>query len=158
MDFDPSAYLDAPIENPLERRLPLTPTDYTGVIQDVKIVPWQSKDKVDEVTGQLMSGLRFEIKIALEVPEAERTRVNLRGESFVITDGALLDLTPTKAIDDSPGRNSRLRMYREATDLNRPGETFSIRKLIGRPIKVKLGQRILPSGDPTEEVQMVAKL
>jgi hypothetical protein len=158
MDFNPEAYLDAPIEKPLERRLPLSPTDYTGVIQDAKIVPWQSKDKIDELTGQFMSGIRAELKVSIEVPEAERTRCNLTGTNFVLTDGMMLDLTPTKAIDDSPGRNSRLRMYREATDQNKPGESFSIRKLIGKAVRIKLGHRVLPSGEPTEEVKLVAKL
>lgn len=159
MDFDPSAYLDAPLDKPLERRLPLMPTDYTAVIQDAKIVPWTSKDKYDEMTGQLMTGLRCELKLALEVPEEERTRVNLVGtQGFAINDSMMLDLTPSKAIDDSPGRNTRLRMYREATDQNRPGESFSIRKLIGRAIKVKVGHRALPSGDPVEEIKQVGKL
>lgn len=158
MDFNPEAYLDAPIDKPLERRLPLSPTDYTGIIQDAKIVTWQSKEKIDEATGNFMSGLKVELKVALEVPEAERARVNLATPTFVITDGMLLDLTPTKAIDDSPGRNNRLRMYREATGQNNAGETFSIRKLIGKPIRVKIGHRVLPSGEPTEEIKQVAKL
>lgn len=158
MEFNPEAYLDAPIEKPLERRLPLLPTDYTGIIQDAKIIPWQSKDKTDEMTGQPLSGLRCELKISLEIPEAERTRVNLTSPTFAISDSMMLDLTATKAIDDGPGRNTRLRMYREATDQNRAGETFSIRKLIGKPLRVKLGHRVLPSGDPVEEVKQVAKL
>jgi len=158
MDFNPEAYLDAPLDKPLERRLPLSPTDYTGIIQDAKILTWASTTKIDEATGQFLSGLKVELKVALEIPEAERTRVNLTAPTFAITDGMLLDLTPTKAIDDSPGRNNRLRMYREATDQNKPGETFSIRKLIGKPVRVKLGHRVLPSGEPTEEIKMVAKL
>lgn len=158
MDFNPEAYLDAPLDKPLERRLPLSPTDYTAVIQDAKILSWQSKEKIDETTGQFMSGLKVELKLSLEIPEAERTRINLTTPTFTLTDGMLLDLTPTKAIDDGPGRNNRLRMYREATDQNRPGETFSIRKLIGKPIRVRVGHRVLPSGEPTEEVKMVAKL
>ena len=158
MDFNPEAYLDAPLDKPLERRLPLSPTDYTGVIQDAKIVPWQSKDKFDETTGMPLAGIRAELKVSLEIPEAERTRVNLTQPTFTIIDSMMLDLTPTKAIDDSPGRNSRLRMYREATDQNKPGESFTIRKLIGKAIRVKLGHRALPSGEPTEEIKMVAKL
>lgn len=158
MDFNPEAYLDAPIEKPFERRPPLTPTDYTAVIQDAKIVPWQSKDKFDEVTGQLKSGIKTELKLALEIPEAEAARVGLTQPTFTLTDGFILDLTATGAIDDSPGRNSRLRQYREAADLNKPGETFSIRKLIGKPIRVKVGHRALPSGDPTEEVKGVTRL
>jgi hypothetical protein len=158
MDFDPSAYLDAPLEKPLERRLPLTPTDYTGVIQEATIVSWTSKDKFDQTTGLPLTGLRCELKISIEVPEAEQVRCNLTTPNFTLADSMMLDLTATKAIDDSPGRNSRLRMYREATDQNRAGESFSIRKLIGRPIRVKVGHRVLPSGDPTEEIKMVGRL
>ena len=158
MEFDPNAYLDAPIEKPLERRPPLMPSDYTGVISDIVGRSWQSSSKYDDLTGQLKSGLAFDLKIALEIPEAERTRCSITSDSFTITDSIMVDLTSTKAIDDAPGRNARLRMYREAADMNKPGETFRPRALIGKAVRVKIGHRVLPSGDPTEEVKQVAKL
>lgn len=159
MEFDPSAYLDAPIEKPLERRPPLMASDYTAVIEDLQARSWVSKDKIDPLTGQLKGGIAFDVVLSLEVPESERTRLNLPpGAPFKLTDSIMLDLTPSRAIDDSPGKNTRLRMYREATGQNKPGEVFRPKNLIGRPIRVKVGHRALPSGDPTEEVKMVGAL
>ena len=160
MDFDINAFLDAPIENPLEKRTLLNPGDYIAVISDAKMGTWTSKDKLDPITGQPLAGLKVELKLELEVPEAEVVRCNLRGPKFTLSDGFILDLTETRAIDDSPGRNTKLRMYREATDQNRPGESFTIRRLVGRQVRVKLGHRAptQAGADPIEEIRMVGRI
>lgn len=158
MDFDPQAYLDAPIDAPLVRRPVIAAADYPGIIESLVARQWTSKDKYDEVTGQLKSGLAFDVVVAVEVPEAERERCGLQGNTLKLKDSIMVDLTSEKAIDESPGRNSRLRIYREAADMNKPGETFRPRALIGKPIKVRVGHRVLESGDPTEELKTVSRL
>jgi len=136
MDFDPQAYLDAPTTQASERRPPVPAGDYVASITDLTVEPWTSKDKVDPITGQLKSGIRFDISMKIELPEAIAEVCKI--PALTLKDGVLVDRTTEGAIDYSPGKNSRLRQYREATGLNVPGETFSPRMLIGRLVKVRL--------------------
>jgi hypothetical protein len=159
MDFDPNAYLDAPLEKPLERRPPIPAGDYPGVIENLTARMWQSKDKYDEVTGQLKSGLAFDIIVAVEVPEAVRVSCSLSAPTLKMKDSIMVDRTPEGAIDEGVGRNGRLRIYRDAVDMNKAGEVFRPRLMIGKPVKVRVGHRI-PDGfvDPIEELKTVSRL
>lgn len=137
MDFDPNAYLDAPLSQPLQRRPPVPNTqDYISVIQEVVARQWQSKDKYDEVTGQLKSGLVFDITHLIDLPEAIQSIVGIK--QLTLKDGVMIDLTRDGAIDESIGKNNRLRQYREALGMNNPGEVFRPRQMVGRLIKVRL--------------------
>ena len=51
----------------------------------------------------------------------------------------MLDITPNGTIDNGPGKNSGMRRYREATDLNKPGDVFSAKLMEGKVIKVRIG-------------------
>ena len=136
MDFDPQAYLDAPTTQASERRPPVPVGDYVASITDLLSESWTSKDKVDPVTGQLKSGIRFDIVLKVDLPAALAEMCKI--PALTIKDGVLIDRTAENAIDYSPGKNSRLRQYREACGLNTPGEVFTPRMLIGRTLKVRL--------------------
>ena len=55
-------------------------------------------------------------------------------------------------LDTAPGKNRRLRIYREACDMNKAGDVFSPRKLQGQLIKVKIGWKTLEDKTIVEEV------
>ena len=159
--FDPAAFLDLPVDAPSVKRPPIAAGDYTATIKDVVARLWQSKDKVDEQTGQLKSGLAYDVILTVEVPEAERTRIGLATTSLELKDGIMVDMTADgKGIDNGPGRNGQLRRYREALDMNKVGEVFRARGMLGKLLTVRLAHREYPigSGDLFEEVKGVARI
>jgi hypothetical protein len=74
-----------------------------------------------------------------------------------LKDSLMLDLTANGTIDNAPGKNRRLRAYREATDMNKPGDVFSARKMEGRIVKVKITHDIW-EGQPIEKVSGVVAM
>lgn len=138
MDFDVNSFLDQSTTAASEARPPVPAGEYISTILDIEIVPWQSKDKIDPATGQLRSGIRFEIKHLVDLPPEAAAAAKLSTPTLTLTDRVMIDLTPERQIDYGPGRNGRVRQYREATNLNVPGEPFSPRMLIGRQVRVRL--------------------
>ena len=135
--FDPTAFLDQTTEQALERRNPLPALDYNATIKDVVSKTWESKDKVDEKTGMLKSGLRLEILLDLDIPQEVKDSIQV--EKLTLTDGVMVDLNDSKtAIDYGKGKNGRLRQYRDATNLNQSGQAFSPRMLVGRMVRVRI--------------------
>jgi hypothetical protein len=135
--FDPAAFLDQPTEQASERRLPLPAIDFNATIKDVVSKTWQSKDKVDEASGELKSGLRLEIMLDFDLPQSVKDAIGI--DKFTLTDGVMVDLNESKtAIDYGRGKNNRLRQYREATGLNVAGQTFSPRMLVGQMVRVRV--------------------
>lgn len=135
--FDPNAFLDQTTEQVSERRNPLPAIDYNAVIKDVQSVKWQSKDKVDEKTGQLKEGIRLEVQLDLDLPQNVQEACGMT--KMTLTDSVMVDLNDSKtAIDYSKGKNNRLRQYREATNLNVAGQPFSPRALVGKMVRVRV--------------------
>ncbi len=137
MNFDPTAYLEMSIDTPMEKRPPAPagvyfPADITGL----NVAQWQSKDKVDE-TGNLKSGIRFDIALKVQFPAEIVQQYGLTYKELTITDGVMIDRNSNGGIDTTPGKNNGLRKYREAADLNRPGEVFKPLQLVGRTVMVK---------------------
>jgi hypothetical protein len=56
--------------------------------------------------------------------------------------GIMLDLNESGGIDTGKGRNVPLGRFREALDLNKPGQPFAFRMIAGRPVKVSIKHRI----------------
>lgn len=146
--FNPQAFLDASIDTPLERRAPLPVDDYRGVIGEVTAREWHS-----EKHGT--SGIAWDFPITIEVPAPLQEALGLP-PTLTIKDGIMLDLTPTSAIDVSKGKNGRLRMYREAVDMNKPGDSFSARKLQGQVVTVRIKHEEY-QGNIQERVASVAR-
>lgn len=156
LQFDPNAYLDLPIEVPLEKRPPIPIGDYYATVKDLTARQWQSKDKYDDA-GQLKSGLAYDVQLELQIPEATRTMIGLAAETITLKDGIMVDLTKDGAIDTAKGKNGQLRRYREALDMNKPGESFRPRAMVGRMLMVRVIHEIYQD-QPQERVGGVAKI
>lgn len=148
--FDPEAFLDATLDAPLTKRPPVMPGSYTATIGEVKSRPWASRDGTK-------SGMAYDVPLEVQLDAAEAERVGQ--PSVIITDSVMLDLTVDGAIDVAPGKNRKLRAYREATGLNNPGDKFSARMLQGRSVKVIVKHDAAKDGsdDIYERIGAVAK-
>jgi len=129
--FSPETFLDMTIDAPLERREPLPVDDYTAVIGDVKARTWTSSKDPSK------TGIAWDVPLTIDVPAELQSSLGLPA-TLQLKDSIMIDLTENGTIDTSKGKNGRLRMYREATNLNKPGDSFSARKLTGCVIKVKV--------------------
>jgi len=147
--FDPSAFLDATITEPSTKRLPLPAgRDFVAIVGEVKARTWQGK------ADPTKSGVVMDVP--LEVDLSAYPDVQIGATKVTLTDGIMLDLTEAGMIDNSPGKNGKLRRYREALNMNKPGDAFSFRAMQGRTIKVKISHRTY-EGDIFDQVDSVAK-
>lgn len=150
--FDASTFLDFTTTEESVKRPPIPVGDYLGIIGELTADDWiSSKDPTK-------SGKKFIIPITLDLPEDVWTAAGLNSGQLLVTDTAMLDITPQGSLDYAPGKNGKLRKYREATNNNKAGQPFNPRMLTGQAITVKIGHREYPegSGDLFEQVQSVA--
>lgn len=151
--FNAQAFLDMTMDQPLVKRPPIPVDDYIAVIGEPTIRPWVSpKDSTK-------SGLAVDFQLSIEVPAEVQAKLGLEQSTVNVKDGFILDLNASGGLDTSPGKNSGLRRYRDATGQNVPGAPFKISDLGGKVVKVKIGHREYPegSGDLFEDVKGVAK-
>jgi hypothetical protein len=127
MSFDPQAFLDATMSEPLTKRPPINPGAYSALIGEPKTRAWTSRDGSK-------SGIALDVPLEITLDPNEATRVGQ--PTVIVSDSVMLDLTEAGGLDISPGKNRKLRNYREALNLNNPGDKFSFRMLQGRPIRV----------------------
>ena len=141
--FDPNVFLDAQQTEINEKRPPLpteNPEDenglYTAVIGEIKTDAGTigKGDRVGQPWVSMLVPLRIQIPAAVQ-------GLGLPPE-LTLTDRAFLDLTPQGGIDNAPGKNRLQRAYRDACDLNKPGEPFAWRMLTGRVVKVKINHEL----------------
>jgi len=141
--FDPNVFLDAQQTEVNEKRPPLpteNPDDenglYTAVIGEIKTDAGTigKGDRVGQPWVSMLVPLRIQIPAAVQ-------GLGLPPE-LTLTDRAFLDLTPQGGIDNAPGKNRQQRAYRDACDLNKPGEPFAWRMLTGRVVKVKINHEL----------------
>lgn len=145
--FDPQAFLDATMTEPLTKRPPINPGSYSALIGEPKSKEWHSKDGSK-------SGVVLDVPLEISLPADEVTRVGQ--PSVIVTDSVFLDMTEGGGLDTAPGKNRKLRAYREALNLNNPGDKFSFRMLQGRPIKVAVKHDAV-DGEVYERVGAVAR-
>ena len=129
-DFDPTKFLDAATEQVSERMPNLPPgQDYISTIKDVTFR--QVQGKKDPSAMYLFMDVKHEIDTSRvsDYPTPTRT----------IVDGFIVNTREDnpQAIDYSPGKNGRIRQYREALGMNEAGMPFSPRAMMGRNIRVK---------------------
>lgn len=148
--FDPSTFLDATLEAPTEKRPPLPVGDYTAIVGEVKARAWQGR------TDPTKSGIAWDIPLTIEIPAEVQSQLGLQQPTITLQDSIMLDLTEGGTIDNSPGKNRRLRVYREAVDLNKAGDSFSARKMQGKVVKVKISHDVY-EGSPVEKIAGVAR-
>lgn len=137
--FDPQAFLDATIDTPNEKRPPLPVENpaspdglYTAIIGEVKMNSGEKDGKV---------WLQAAVPLTIDVPGQLQDALHLRPQ-LTLTDRVFIDLTPQGTIDGAPGANRRQRLYRDATNLNNPGDKFSWRMLQGKVVKVKVSHEL----------------
>lgn len=132
--FDPSQFLDSVTTDALTRRPPLPAGSiWPATISSLKSRSWTKKD--DPSKGGIAVDIGYKLDISMD-----STQVQNQGSSEVtLYDSFFLDTVPgTPNLDNSPGKNRALRLLREATRLNTPGQTFNLRMLEGRQVKVKI--------------------
>jgi hypothetical protein len=143
--FDPALFLDAQ-QSEVNEALPPLPVEnpaspdglYTAIIGEVKTD-----------TGIIGKGersgepwLSMVVPLKLEIPQQLQEGLGYP-PVYQLTDRVFLDLTPGgKGIDNSKGKNRRQKEYRDALDLNKPGDIWSWRKAVGQAVKVKAEQEM----------------
>ena len=147
--FDPALFLDVTMDAPTEKRDPLPIGDYTAVIGEVTSRAWQGK------ADPTKSGIALDVPLTLDVPAEIQASLGL-GSTLNLKDSIMLDLTDSGMIDNSKGKNRQLRNYREALDMNKPGDVFSPRKMQGQVITVKVTHEIYQDA-PVERISGVTK-
>lgn len=149
--FDPSTFLDATITQESVRRNPIPAgLDLTGIIGEVKGRTWQGRADPSK------SGIVMDVPIEIDLTAYPDVQKVVGVPRITLTDGLMLDLTDAGTIDLAPGKNGKLRRYREALNMNKAGEPFSFRLMQGRMIKVKISHRTY-EGDIFDQVESVAK-
>jgi hypothetical protein len=149
-NFDPSQFLDATTTEASTARPPIPAgTELIGTILDINSVTWQGKQDPSK------SGIRLDVKIQCDIPQ--ELQANGQPPSLQFTDGIMLDITAAGAMDMSPGKNGKLRRYREALGMNVPGQAFAPRQMIGRAIRVKIKNEPY-EGNIYDRVDSVAKV
>ena len=146
--FDPASFVNLEMDTPLIKRPPLSVGDYIATIGEVKGVQWTKKDDPS------MTGMKYNVPLTLEVPADQQDK--LSATTIKLTDGIMLDLNEQGGLDMSPGRNGGLRRYREACDMNKPGDIFSAARMQGKLVKVKLTHELY-QGEIQERISGVAK-
>ena len=151
--FDPAAYLNVEITEPTVKRPPLPIGDYMAVIGAVKAEAWSGKPGGP---GEGKSGIRWVVPLTIEVPPGIQADLKLTQSTIVLSDSIMLDLTEGGLIDNSAGKNGKMRRYREALDMNKPGDSFGPKRMEGRPVRVKLTHELY-QGDTQERIDAVAR-
>jgi len=141
--FNPEAFLDAQQTEVNEKRATIPAENpassdglYMAIIGEIKTASGLigKGDRLGQPWLQML------VPLKLQLP-AEVQALGLPPE-FQLTDRPMLDLTPQGGLDNSKGKNNAQRIYREATGLNKPGETFAWRMMQGRPVKVKVAHEM----------------
>jgi len=148
--FDPTLFLNAETTEAAVKRPPLPVGDYTAIIKELTPTTWASKDGSK-------SGMKFVVKLAVEVPLAVREELKIDTDTLTVTDSIMLDVTEGGGLDWGIGKNGGLRRYREALGMNVAGQPYSPQRMVGQPLKVKIAHDIY-NGELVEQVKGVAAL
>lgn len=142
--FDAQQFLNITIDSPFTDRIPLPIGEYTALIGTVKPRTWVSKDGTK-------SGVALDIPLVVDVPMDTQQSCGF-GPTTQLNDSAMIDLTESgMGFDFGPGKNRVLKDYREATDLNRPGEKFDLLMLQGKVIRIRITHYVY-EGKPREKI------
>lgn len=147
--FDPNAFLDMQVTESNDTKvIPVPVGEYTAVIDDVKVRPWQSK------SDPTKSGMSLDV--TCDIDNAEVKAFLGRGK-VTCRYSPMLDINEAGMLDMGKGKNAGLGRLREATDLNAPGQPFSFSMLKGRILKVSVSHRV-DGEDIFAEIKSVAHI
>ena len=116
----------------------------------------KDQDKYNE-DGTLKSGVAYDVTLDVQIPEDLREQLKYEKNSIVLKDSIMVDLNAQGGLDTAPGKNGAMRRYREALDMNKPGEIFRPRLMAGRMLLVRIKHEEY-QGNIQERVDSVAKL
>jgi hypothetical protein len=144
MNFDPSVFLQATMTESLVRRPPIPAGT---VLQGTLGAPEMRQSQGKQDPSKTYTFLDIPVEIDLTSNPAIRQHVGQDKVQLRWSCG--VDLGPS-GFDFSPGKNNGLRQLREALDLNKPGDNFSILMAQGRRVSVTIKNR--PGAPGTDEV------
>lgn len=141
--FNPETFLDQGTTEAGTRRPPVSSgLEFLGIIKDFK--SRVTEGKKDPSKTYVFCDAILELDLTTQPQEVQRLGV----ERVSLRHSGSLDVLPNGELDWSPGKNRFLTAYREATNLNNPGSAFSVRMLIGRIVRAKVGHRTGEQNDP----------
>lgn len=152
--FDPNLFLQAQQTEVNERRNPL-PTEnpaeadgtYLAVIGTIK-TDSGTIEKGDRAGKPWLAML---VPLKIDIPAQLQDSLKLP-PTLTLTDRVFIDLTDQNTIDNAPGRNRRQKDYRDALDMNKPGDVWSWQRAEGQVVRIKLKHRIY-EGNIQEDIQ-----
>lgn len=148
MSFDPETFLDATFSEANSTTFEPIPTgEYQATIEEIKF-----SNGVSQKTGEPWH--RLEVSWSVE---DETLKESLGRKKLTSRQSILLEMLESGGLAAGKGQNIGFGRLREAVDLNRPGEVFSPRMLIGRRALVKIGHEEY-QGVTRDKVLAVAKL
>lgn len=151
--FSPETFLDATTTEESVKRPPLPAgREFQALIKGIKMRTWQGKQ--DPTKGGVAADLTMEFDLAA-YPDVQTLLGGL--DKVTIIDGIMLDMTEGGSIDYSPGKNAKLRRYREATGLNVAGQPFALRMFEGRMVKARIKHDPY-EGEIYDKIESVAKI
>lgn len=148
--FSAETYINAVMDQPLERRIPIPPNDYIGIINKIDARQWTSQKDTSK------SGVALDITIQLDLPFEVQQECQMDKPLFNMRDSIMLDLTESGSLDQGPGKNRRLRQYREATHQNELGKPFSPKDLLGQLVKVRVVHELYED-QPIEKITAITE-
>ena len=150
-NFDPTSFLDATLTEATTKRKPIPAgLELVGIIGEPKSRAWVGKQDPTK------SGIAIDISVEIDLSAYPDVAAETGANKVTLNDSIMLDLTEANTIDNAPGKNGKLRRWREALGMNTPGDPFSFRMMQGRQIKVKIGHREY-QGDIFDEIASVVK-
>lgn len=152
--FNPSEFLSAVTTEAAKRRPPLQAgKDYIGTLG----APISRTSAGKKDPSKSYTFVDFPVVVDLTADPAEHQRVGQDSVRLQYSVG--IDFNDAGKLDWSPGRNTGLRLLREATGQNKEGASFSILGLEGHTLRVKIRHEEYPegSGELQDRVQAVAK-
>jgi len=154
MTFDVSQLLDSQTDQAATRRPPLNPSkEYIGILGEA--VGRNTQGKKDP--SKSYTFIDWDVTVDLTADPEERARIGQ--DSVKLRHSVSVDTNET-GIDWSAGKNTGLRLMREALGMNTPGQSFSIRSMSGRPIRIKIKHEEYPegSGEMQDRISAVGKV
>lgn len=153
--FDAQQFLTATTTEAGQKRDPL-PLDRDYVAEIGELKPRMVKGKQDATKEYLFVDMSLIVHLKDEYPEVAH---KIGVEQLNVRHSVSVDLTEQGGMDWSKGKNTGLRILREATGTNVPGQAWQPLMLQGRRVLVKFKHREYPegSGNLVEDVAAIAK-
>jgi hypothetical protein len=152
--FDPEKFLHQTTTEAATRRPPLNASlEFPGTIGTPKMR--QNAGKKDPTKSYTF----LDLPIMVDLTSNPQENARIGQDQVPLNYSVILDINDT-GLDWSPGKNAGLRILRDATGTNTPGQAFSIASLEGRQVRVKIKHEEYPlgSGELQDRVAGVAKL